>query len=182
MEAEIDVRDGDKVSRSSAVLLSWALASARPWSAAGVGELEGVHELHTAVFGKRFGGIGGDGERVLPLVRVAVAVDLALIAAQDVVATELDHLLVGVDCVRGLVFFAVDDAEPIEEDGTVALFGIGVLQRSDGSVQDGLKGGTRLIVFAERVVEHGFVEGELEVAGGVCGKSLALLRVARASS
>ena len=76
---------------------------------AGIGELAGVHQLDAVVFGQRLGGLGGGSGCLLPLVRVAIGVDLALIAALDVVATEVDHLLVGGDSLGGFVLLAIDD-------------------------------------------------------------------------
>ena len=112
-------RDRQATAYRPSVPLSWAfLARARPLSAlAGIGELEGVHQLNVAVVGEGLRGVGGGGNGILPLVGVAVGVDFALVAAQlSRSRRERDHLLVGGDRFRSLVLLAVDDAETVEED------------------------------------------------------------------
>ena len=89
---------------------------------AGIGELKGIHQLHATIVGTKLRGLGCRGHGFLPLMRLAIAVDLALIAADDVVAAKRDHLLVGVDGFGGVVRLAIDDAKTVEEDSAVRLF------------------------------------------------------------
>ena len=134
---------------------------------AGVGELRGVHELNLLILGEGVGRVGGGVGGFLPHVRVAVGVDLALVAALGVVgAAEVEDLLIGGYGFGGLVLLAIDDAEAVEEDGAVGLLGIGVFSVGmGGAVEEFDEDCGGLVVASEGVVDEGFVIGELERVG-----------------
>ncbi len=129
---------------------------------AGVGELPGVHQLDATILGKGLGGVGGDGGGFLLLVGLAVGVDLSLVAAQGELTAEVGHLLVVADGFGGLVLLAVDGAEAVEEEVAVGFFGVAVFAVGVvGGGEELLEDVEGLVVAAERIVDEGFVIGEL---------------------
>ena len=91
-----------------------------------VGQFSGQHQLQVAVLGIGGHGLARNLDRLVELVRVAIGIHLALVAAHRNAAAHVDHLLVGGDRLVGLVLFEVHRSQPLQEDAAVVLFLVGV--------------------------------------------------------
>ena len=152
-------------SRSSAPPVNWALARASPSSTCPISaSWPAYSKLHQVVLGNRLRGFGRGGGRVLPLVRVAIGVDLDHRSpALRSRLRQVDHLLVGRHGFGRLVLLAIDDAKPVEEDRAVLLLLLGVLAIGmRRRIENAGENAGCLVVLAQRVVGQGLVVVQLE--------------------
>src|ERR1700761_4914558 len=104
--------------------------------------------------------------RFLPLVSIAIRVDLPLIATLDIIATKRNYLLISSNSFRSLVLLAVNNREPIEEDRAIRLLSICILPIRMRRVCNQLSQNSSSIVIAtERVIDKRLIVGKLERVG-----------------
>ena len=140
---------------------------------AGIGELAGEHQGNVAVFRQLSSGFAGDFSSFVVLLGFAVGIDFALIALRDEFAAELQHLVVGVDGLQGLVLLAVEDGEAIKEEGARILFRLGILAGGMLRLVDELlQDGSGFVVLAEGFVGERLVEADLGELQRLLGERL----------
>src|SRR5690348_3369857 len=128
-----------------------------------VRQLKREHQLQPVVFRMLCDGFAGHLRGLVVLVGVAVSVHFGVVGVFLVVAAQLGHFLVGGNGVVKLRLFAVENGQPVEEEGTVVLLLIGVLAvRVFGAVGEFLENGNRVAVVAERVVEQALVKADFQ--------------------
>jgi hypothetical protein len=93
----------------------------------GIRQLLGIRQLDLLVLGQGRSRLRSRRGRFLPLVRGAVRVHFALVAARDEVAAQANLLLICLHRVHSVVLLAVDDAQPIQEDRTIRPLAVRVL-------------------------------------------------------
>ena len=163
MQTEINVGDGELGLAIIGAVLQLRICQREALvRLAGIGELKRVHQLNGAVIGAQLRNLGCGGDGFLPLVRFAIGIDLTLVATDDVVPAERDHLLVGINGLGGPVCLTVDHTEAIEENGAIRLFGIGI-GGFLGGCEDLFQDRDGLVILAQRVIKYGLVESEFEV-------------------
>src|SRR5271166_371539 len=131
-----------------------------------VSALRRRHDLQRAIAGELLRRFLGSGGRELPLLLIAVGFDDLLVTANRVVVAEVGHAAEGVNRQLRLVGFAVDGAQPLQEDGAIVLVGGVVFTvRVLGLLQQLVEQGDGVVVLALRFVDHRDVVLHLERVG-----------------
>ena len=115
-------------------------------------ECSGEHQLEIEIFGIAGNGFASQIRGLVEQFGLAVGFNLLFEAAQGVVSAHVDHLLVGGDGLGGLVLFAVDGGEVVEEEAAVAFLfgGVGAVGVG-GEIDHLLVGGGGFIEAAQHV-------------------------------